>query len=292
MSSAVNEVGVSITCQGAEMIGVLHAPTLSPSIGVVVVVGGPQYRVGSHRQFVMLGRDLASRGAAVLRFDCRGMGDSDGDFRGFQWIEPDIAAAVDFMHGQFGSIRNVVLWGLCDATTAICEYARDDARIGGVVLLNPWVRTETGHARARLRHYYLGRLTQREFLQKVLRGGFKPLASAREFLANIRRALGSVKNNRAAHTSSETNGNGSLVERMANNLQHYRGLILLIMSGRDLTAREFDDAARRSTSWRMILSDQRRLTRRELAEADHTFSRRVWQDQVAGWTWELMQRLQ
>jgi hypothetical protein len=154
-------------------------------------------------------------------------------------------------------------------------------------VLNPWVRTEAGHAQAQLRHYYLGRVAQREFLHKVLRGEFKLLSSTRDLLANIGRALGTLKS--TERTSSETHG--SLVEQMGDNLRHYRGLILLIMSGRDLTAREFDAAARQSTVWRMILSDQR-LTRRELAEADHTFSRRIWRDQVAEWTWEWIRTLQ
>lgn len=285
MSCAVSEVPVSITCQGAEMIGVLHAPTLSPRVGVVLVVGGPQYRVGSHRQFVLLGRDLASHGAAVLRFDCRGMGDSEGDFPGFERIEPDIAAAVDFIRRKFDSIRHVVLWGLCDATFAICAHARHDFRISGVVLLNPWVRTEAGHAQAQLRHYYLRRIAQKQFLRKVLQGQFNPLAAIRELIASIGRALGAVKGNRAERTSSETDG--TLVEMMGDNLRRYRGLMLLIMSGHDLTAREFDAAARKSPAWRMILSD-RRLTRRDLVEADHTFSRRIWRNQVAEWTWEWM----
>ena len=42
-------------------------------IGVVIVVGGPQYRVGSHRQFVTLARALAASGVPALRFDYRGM---------------------------------------------------------------------------------------------------------------------------------------------------------------------------------------------------------------------------
>ena len=289
MSSAVNEVPVSVTCQGVEMIGVLHVPTVVPHVAVVVVVGGPQYRVGSHRQFVLLARDLSSRGVAVLRFDCRGMGDSGGDFPGFERIEPDIAAAVDFMLHKFDSIRHVVLWGLCDATSGICEHARRDRRISGIVLLNPWVRTEAGHARAQLRHYYLGRFVQKEFLHKVLRGEFKLLASARELIAGIGRAIGRLEHTGAEGTSSNSNEN--LVERMGDNLRHYRGRMLLIMSGRDLTAREFDAAARRSTAWRPVLRDER-LTRLELPEANHTFSRRIWREQVSEWTWEWMKTFQ
>ena len=52
--------------------------------GVLIVTGGPQYRAGSHRQFVLLARFLAARGMAVLRFDYRGMGDSEGAPRDYR----------------------------------------------------------------------------------------------------------------------------------------------------------------------------------------------------------------
>src|SRR5215471_15952260 len=92
MAGRVDEVPVSFRSEQMDLIGLLHMPDPSPSLGVVIVVGGPQYRAGSHRQFVLLARDLASNGAAVLRFDCRGMGDSGGNFPGFERIGPDIAA--------------------------------------------------------------------------------------------------------------------------------------------------------------------------------------------------------
>src|SRR5439155_21218134 len=102
----------------------------------------------------------------------------------------------------------------------------------------------TGHAKAQLRHYYLRRLFEREFLHKVLKGVLDALASISEFLASMGRALGVLNRNTTEREPREPNG--SLVERMGDNLRHYRGLILLIISGRDLTAREFDAAARRS----------------------------------------------
>lgn len=67
------------TCQGLSLPGILHPGAPDASRGVLVVVGGPQYRVGSHRQFVLLARDPGGGGhVPVLRFDlswhgrCRG----------------------------------------------------------------------------------------------------------------------------------------------------------------------------------------------------------------------------
>src|SRR5688572_14342340 len=89
---------VIVDCAGDQCIGVYSQPdpgaSRPSSIGIVVIVGGPQYRIGSHRQFVTLARDLARAGIPVLRFDYRGMGDSDGDFRTFESIDRDIDAAV------------------------------------------------------------------------------------------------------------------------------------------------------------------------------------------------------
>ena len=54
------ERGIVFGCAGEELVGVVH-PVASPvARGVLVVVGGPQYRVGSHRQFVLLARRLAA----------------------------------------------------------------------------------------------------------------------------------------------------------------------------------------------------------------------------------------
>ena len=97
------EEPVCIESQGERLIGVLHRPQTpsGASRGMVIVVGGPQYRVGSHRQFVLLARALAARGTPVLRFDLAGMGDSDGEFAGFERSAADIRAAIDALqHGE------------------------------------------------------------------------------------------------------------------------------------------------------------------------------------------------
>ena len=90
--NAIRESALWIDCEGAAMLGVLTQPprpTVTVRIGVLIVVGGPQYRVGSHRQFTLLARRLAAQGYPTLRFDYRGMGDSGGERRRFtklHWI--------------------------------------------------------------------------------------------------------------------------------------------------------------------------------------------------------------
>jgi exosortase A-associated hydrolase 1 len=249
--------------------------------GVLIVVGGPQYRVGSHRQFTLLARHLAERGVPALRFDCRGMGDSDGDVRTFDRVGTDIRCAIDLFFASVPGLKDVVIWGLCDAASAALFYAHQDARVSGLILLNPWVRTGQGVARARLRHYYLQRLLQAGLWQKVARGEFnfrEAVGALGRFVIDAmgrRRSLGTIDESPASEAP--------LPDRMEDGLRKFHGRVLFILSGNDLTAQEFKDVAASSRRWRSLLAD-RRVTRHELPEANHTFSRRDWRDQVARWT--------
>ena len=60
-----------------------------------MIKGGPQYRVNSHRQFLLLSRALPAARHPVMRFDYRGMGDSESQPRDVQMESADIAAALD-----------------------------------------------------------------------------------------------------------------------------------------------------------------------------------------------------
>ena len=276
----MSERPLAFSLAGDTLVGVLHgAPARR---GVLIVVGGPQYRVGSHRQFVHLARALAAAGIPAMRFDYRGMGDSDGEFRGFENVGADIAAAVDAFTTAMPGLDEVVLWGLCDAASAILFYAHGDRRVTGVVLVNPWVRTETGAARAYLKHYYAARLAEPEFWRKVAAGRFRPAAAARSLAGLTRTAL---MRRRDPDDGAETTACESLPERMAEGLGRFSGPTLVVLSGRDLTAREFEDTAAASPRWRALLAEPR-VTLRRLAEADHTLSHHDWADRVAQWTRE------
>jgi len=128
-------------CEGFALLGVIAEPELPARVGVVIVVGGPQYRAGSHRQFVLLARSLAEAGVASLRFDLRGMGDSEGPRTDFEHAQADIRAAIDALCGAVPRVEQVVLWGLCDGASASALYAGGDRRVAGLALFNPWVRT-------------------------------------------------------------------------------------------------------------------------------------------------------
>ena len=275
------EEAVVFPCGDEELVGVFALPEQSGPRGVLIVVGGPQYRAGSHRQFTLLARYLAQRGIASLRFDYRGMGDSSGASRTFEGAEEDIRAAVDRLVERLPAPREVVIWGLCDAASAALIYAQADPRVSGLILVNPWVRTEAGSARAQLRHYYGARLLQASFWQKLAQGEFNPARAARSFGGSLMRSI----------RRSRNHARKPLPERMEAGLRGFRGRVLLILSGKDLTAQEFNSLVKSSPSWQGLLREPR-VTRFEMPGANHTFSRRDWREQVLTWTsaWLIQER--
>lgn len=268
---------LGFACENDRLVAIISRPQQTRQRGVLIVVGGPQYRVGSHRQFALLANHLAEHGTAVMRFDYRGMGDSSGDLRDFEQVTQDLRAAVNNFLGAVTEVRDVVIWGLCDAASAALFYAHQDPRVSGVVLLNPWVRTAEGEAKAYLRHYYLQRLLSPEPWRKLLRGDFDLGGSIMSLARNFGRAIG------VGATAAPPTAKALLPERMADGLARFKGKVLVILSGNDLTAQEFKDAVQRSRHWRDLI-DEPRITWRDLPQANHTFSTREWRGQVAAWT--------
>lgn len=275
------ERGVVFRCGGEELIGVVHPASAPARVGLLVVVGGPQYRVGSHRQFLLLARHLAAAGIPTMRFDFRGMGDSGGAARGFGAVAEDISAAIDAFRAEVEGVGRVVLWGLCDGATAAGLYAAEDSRIAGLVLLNPWVHTERGSAQAVLRHYYRRRLLQPELWQKILTLRFAWRDSWQSLLRLLHRARTG-----AAPAAQEL----PLPERLAAGLAAFAEPVLLVLSGRDLVAAEFRDCVAATPRWQEILA-RSGVKRLDLPDADHTFSSAVWRDRVAAATLDWIRAL-
>lgn len=276
MMPTVSERAIVVPRGRVRLRGILHAPAAPAELGVLVIVGGPQYRVGSHRQFVLLARALAAGGVVALRFDHSGIGDSEGDAVGFERLDADVRAAIDALCANVPSVKRVVIWALCDGASAAAFYARSDSRVAGLVLLNPWVRSDVSQAATLLRSYYLQRLLTRAFWAKVLGGAFDPLRSLRSIFANVASVF---------RGSTSVAGGNPLAQRLAAGLAAFSGSLLIVLSGRDLTAREFSTSMERMEQWRRIAaSPQTKLV--HLPEADHTFSRQEWRDTVARITLE------
>ena len=273
MSDSPQELAFLFDCGGEDLVGILHAREPNASVGVLIVTGGPQYRVGSHRQFVLLARDLASLGIPVMRFDYRGMGDSTGTPQSFDRVDDDLKAAIDAMFSRVSTLQKVVVWGLCDAASAAMIYGWRDHRVAGLVLANPWARTESGEAKALIKHYYVRRLFSGEFWRKLVTGQLEFGRSLQSLLGNVRSASGT------GEVSGEDTGE-SFLARMEKGLDRFSGPVLFLLSGDDLTAAEFVEFSGSSSSWRGIMSKSM-CQKREFPGVNHTFSSEDWRSLAA-----------
>jgi len=277
----VVERALKFVCAGVPLVGILHSVDKA-DVCVLVVVGGPQYRIGSHRQFVLLSRYLAEHGISSFRFDYRGIGDSAGVARDFRQIDEDIRSAMDLISGECPSVRTIYIWGLCDAASAALLYAHRDVRVAGLVLCNPWVRTDRTLAQAVVQRYSLGQLTSGDFWRRLATGRVSPVKSLRGAWATVRAALAREAPVVAESSSARP---GDFVEAMLAGLQRFTGPVLVVLSGDDLTAAEFEGLLEANREWREAFAG-RNATFRKLPESTHTFSSRAWRNEVARLTHE------
>lgn len=286
VAESCREEALAFSCRGEQLFGILSRPlqvvpapasagsaVMGNRCAVLIIVGGPQYRVGSHRQFVRLARRLAAAGFPVLRFDYRGMGDSTGAMRDFEQVDEDIAAALEALQQACPDVGRVVLWGLCDAAAAALLFchARHDGRVAGLCLLNPWVRSTASLARTHVKHYYRQRLLQADLWRKLLSGELAVFQALSGLWGNLRASRRVHATSTASTADARLQSAQPFQTRMAAGLRQFAGPVLLLLSGEDYTAREFEDYVAEDPAWQDVLASAR-LERHDLAEADHTFS--------------------
>ncbi len=272
---SIVETVVPVVCESDDCLAILTTPAAGrahDAARVLIVVGGPQYRVGAHRMFVKLARELAASGHVVLRFDVRGMGDSSGEMRSFEDLSPDLAAAIDAFEAHAGSAGPLVLFGLCDAASASLLYVGDtqDPRVSALALLNPWARTQASLAQTHLKHYYGQRLLSLAFWRKLASGGVG-LQALGGFLRSLGTSLAAGKAKATPASRKRVPGEGDFFEHMRAGAQGFKGPLLVALSETDLTAAEFNDRCSGDPVWQALL---RRPGARQLklAGADHTLS--------------------
>lgn len=161
---------IAFPCGGEMLAGSVDVAE-GAAQGVLLVIGGSQTRVGSHRMYERLAKALAEKGYSCFRYDRRGVGDSEGADPGFRGSGPDLKAAAEAFRKEVPGLARIVGFGLCDGASALALYG-DEAGLDGLILANPWlVEAEEGApAPAAVRAHYRKRLLSRDGWKRLLTG--------------------------------------------------------------------------------------------------------------------------
>lgn len=216
-------------CEGNWLAGTLdEAPG---NTGLIIVSGGNELRSGAWGGQARMAARLAAAGYPVLRFDRRGVGDSDGGNGGYRTSAADIAAAVAAFRDEAPQVTRLVGWGNCDAASAL--MLAGGAGLDVLVLSNPWTYNETAADEApppaMLRDHYRRRLTDPAALKRLLSGK----VSLRSLFSSLRTAAKPV----AAKT--ELTG---LARELSDGIATFAGEIRFLIAARDRTGQAFKAA--------------------------------------------------
>lgn len=105
---------------------------------LLIVSGGNEIRSGSHNGQSELAQHISGQGHYVLRFDRRGIGDSEGENIGFENSENDIVSALKYLRNRIGQQVQIKAFGNCDAATALLLLTLDSLNVVSLILANPW----------------------------------------------------------------------------------------------------------------------------------------------------------
>jgi exosortase A-associated hydrolase 1 len=221
-------------CGSLTLAGTLD--TAPGSTGLLIVSGGNEIRSGAFGGQAGMAARIAAAGYPVFRFDRRGIGDSEGENRGFRHSDKDISSALDAFRAMAPQVSRVVAFGNCDAASAL--MLAGGAGCDGLVLSNPWTieQDESGGAEddtpppAAIRARYLDKLKNPREIMRLMGGGVDISKLAR----GMAQAL------RSAPPPS------SLAREMAAGLSDFAGPVRILLATADRTAQVFEAAWDRS----------------------------------------------
>src|SRR5437763_9939726 len=104
---------LSVDCGGAALGASLD--DAAGSTGLLMVTGGTQTRIGSHRMYERLAKRLAEAGFPCLRYARRGAAASEGGGADCRASGPDIRAAGAASGREGRQIERLIGFGLCAA---------------------------------------------------------------------------------------------------------------------------------------------------------------------------------
>jgi exosortase A-associated hydrolase 1 len=222
----------SFTFRGGSLTLAGTLDTAQGRTGLLIVSGGNEIRSGAFGGQADMAARIARAGFPVFRFDRRGVGDSDGENRGFRKSAKDIASAIDAFRAMAPQLGRVVAFGNCDAASALMLTGGDGC--DGLVLSNPWTieQEESGadkaapHAPAAIRARYAEKLKNPRQVMRLLRGGVDLRKLARGVI----------------HALRPPPPPSSLAQDMAAGLAGFSGEVRILLAAADRTAQVFEAA--------------------------------------------------
>ncbi|MEL7197273.1 MAG: hydrolase 1, exosortase A system-associated [Pseudomonadota bacterium] len=225
----MSRLALDFGCGSLKCAGTID--TAPGTTGLLIVSGGNEIRSGAFSRQAQLAAKVAKAGFPVFRFDRRGIGDSEGENRGFRSSAGDIKAACHAFRAIAPQAERVFGFGNCDAASALMLMSGKG--FDGLILSNPWTiddeqggATDTTPPAAAIRSRYVEKLKNPSEIARLLRGGVD--------LKKLARGL--VK---SAGTSPPPT---DLTKEIADGLSQYGGSVDFLLAGADRTAQVFEQS--------------------------------------------------
>ncbi|WP_260923661.1 hydrolase 1, exosortase A system-associated [Novosphingobium sp. 9] len=215
----------SFLCEGDRLVCTLDGDARATR-GLLIVSGGNETRAGAWNGQALMAERIAGEGFAVLRFDRRGVADSEGANGGFRASGPDIAAALAAFRELCPGLNRVVALGNCDAASAL--MLTGGAGFDALVLSNPWTFEDDAAddvPAEQVRAHYRKRLADPAALRRLLTNKVSLIQLFRSLKSAVRPA-----------PPPPVSG---LLETMRQGLGSFEGKVLFPVAGRDRTGGAF-----------------------------------------------------
>ena len=214
-------------CGDHKLAGTLD--TAPGTSGLLIVTGGNELRSGAFSGQALLAQQVARAGFPVFRFDRRGIGDSEGENRGFRKSKKDMHAAIDAFRAIAPQVDRVVGFGNCDAASAL--MLASGSGCDALVLSNPWTIEDDASGSDlpppdAIRSRYLDKLRNPAELKRLVTGGVDLRKLARGLASSV------------APASKPT----GLADEMREGLEAFDGEVRILLAGADRTAQLFEHA--------------------------------------------------
>ncbi len=199
--------------------------TAPGTTGLLIVSGGNEIRAGAFSGQAKLAASIARAGFPVFRFDRRGVGDSEGENRGFLKSKGDIKAAIHAFQAIAPQLDRIIGFGNCDAASAL--MLAKGAECDGLILSNPWTIEDNGDDSTpppeAIRARYREKLKNPSEVKRLLSGG-----------VNLRKLMRGLTKSVAPKPASST-----LADEMREGLEAFEGYVRILLAGDDRTAQMF-----------------------------------------------------